>query len=359
MIAFKQATVKEIRKERPGYIEAVVDVGGDLQKAICYSRLVGGLEPGDKVVINATAVELGLGTGGFHFVVWNLSKESLEISGKGHIMKLRYTPMQLKTLAVEEEDSPYSDELKNTVSIEGMPVITGTLHSQLPAAAVALKEIAPHTRIAYIMTDGAALPLAFSNLVAELIDKGVIDSTITVGHAFGGDMEAINIYSGLVAAKHAAKADAAIVCMGPGIVGSNTRLGFTGIEQGQIINAVNSLKGSPIAIPRISFADRRDRHYGISHHTVAALKIAALSPATVTIPEMDRDKADYVDEQIRKEGLEQIHKIEKINAGITLEAMKRQDIRPTTMGRAMDEDPEAFKASGAAGIYVAKAFLGG
>jgi len=359
MITFKQATVKEIRKVRPGYIEAVVDIDGDLQKAICYSDLVGNLKPGDEVVINAIAVELGLGTGGFHFVVWNLSNKSVEIKGKGHIMKLRYTPMQVKTLAVEEEDSPHSEELKNTISIEGMPVIVGTLHSQLPAAAIALKETVPNTRIAYIMTDGAALPLAFSNLVAELVEKGIIDSTITVGHAFGGDMEAINIYSGLAAAKYAAEADVAIVCMGPGIVGSNTRLGFTGIEQGQIINAVNSLKGNPIAIPRISFADKRERHYGISHHTITALKVAALSPATITIPEMDSDKASYVDEQLVKEGLDKIHKIEKLDASITMEAMKGRGVMPTTMGRTANEDPEIFMASGAAGIYAAKAFLGG
>lgn len=359
MITFKQAVVKEIRKERPGYIEAVVDVDGGLQKAICYSNLVGSLELEDKVIVNTTAVELGLGTGGFHFVVWNLSKKSVEIKGKGHIMKLRYTPIQVKTLAVEEEDSPHNEELKDVISIEGMPVIVGTLHSQLPAAATALKEVSPSARIAYVMTDGASLPLAFSNLVAELAEKGIIDSTITVGHAFGGDIEAINIYSGLAAAKYAARADVAIVCMGPGIVGSNTRLGFTGIEQGQIVNAANSLKGNPIAIPRISFADKRERHYGISHHTITALKIAALSRAIIAIPEMDDTKASFVDEQLRKEGLDKIHQIEKLDARITLEAMKKRGVMPTTMGRAADEDPEIFMASGAAGIYVARAFLGG
>lgn len=359
MITFKKATVKEIRRERPGYIEVVVDVDGSLQKAICYSALIGNIELGDEVLINTTAVELGLGTGGFHFVVWNLSKKSVEKKDKGHIMKLRYTPLQIKMLAVEEESSPFYELLKDVSSIDGIPVIAGTLHSQLPAAVIALKEMVPDVKIAYIMTDGAALPLAFSNLVADLVEKKVIDSTITVGHAFGGDIEAINIYSGLAAAKHAVKADVAVVCMGPGIVGSNTRLGFTGIEQGQVINAVNGLKGEPIAIPRISFADKRERHYGISHHTITALKIAALSPATVTVPEMDVGKADIIHEQVIKEGLDKLHEMEKIDARITLDAMRRRGIMPTTMGRTIDEDPEFFMAAGAAGIYVAKNFLGG
>jgi hypothetical protein len=251
MIAFKQAMVKSIKKSRNGVQEILVDCGdgGDIgytgggsgQKAICYTAMIGRVEPGDNVIINTTAVDLGLGTGGYHFVVWNLSRvpdDGLEVAKQtpGHIMKLRYTPLQLKCLSVEEEDSPFHDTLKDKTSIDKMPVIIGTLHSQLPAIAATAKEIKQDIRIAYIMTDGAALPIAFSNIVAELKDKGLLDATITTGHAFGGDFEALNIYSGLAAAKYAAKADIAIVCMGPGIVGTNTLLGFTGIEQLSLIH---------------------------------------------------------------------------------------------------------------------------
>ncbi|MBE0448401.1 MAG: DUF3866 family protein [Actinobacteria bacterium] len=351
MITLKRAKVKGIKRKRPGYIEAVVDVEGNNQRAICYSSLIGEVQPGDDVIINATAVDLGLGTGGYHFVLWNLMKESIKSQGSGHIMKLRYTPMQIKCLAIEENDSLHHETLKEVSSIEGMPVIIGALHSQLPAATVTIKELMPQVKIAYVMTDGAALPLALSELVAKLKDSDVIDTTITVGHAFGGDIEAINVFSGLAAAKYAAGADIAVVCMGPGIVGSGTKLGFTGIEQGQVINAVNGLEGVAIAIPRISFVDKRERHLGISHHTITALMVAAVSPAIVTLPEMDEEKEKIVDGQVSREGLDTMHTIKKINAGITLGALRSRGILPTTMGRTIDEEPEFFMAAGAAGIY--------
>lgn len=359
MLTLRSAKVKSIKAERPGYIEAVIDIEGAEYKAICYSALIGDIQPGDDVIVNTTAVDLGLGTGGYHFVLWNLSKNSVESHNKGHIMKLRYTPLQIKCLAAEEEDSPYYQALKDVKSIEGMPVIVGALHSQLPAAAATLRELHPDISIAYIMTDGAALPLAFSRTVADLKTQGIIDTTVTVGHAFGGDIEAINIYSGLAAARYATGADIAIVSMGPGIAGSNTKLGFTGIEQGQIINAVNSLNGVPVAIPRISFADKRWRHYGISHHTITALNLAALSPAIVTIPEMDDEKTRITSEQIAHVGLDKRHRIAKVNAGLTFEALKKWNLAPTTMGRSVEEDPEFFMAAGAAAIYASSILAGG
>ncbi|MCL6473222.1 MAG: DUF3866 family protein [Firmicutes bacterium] len=359
MITLKRASVKEIKKERPGYIEAVVDVEGEAHRAICYSSIIGDIKPGDSVIVNTTAVDLDLGTGGFHFILWNLSKDSVNAKDGGHIMKLRYTPFQIKCLAVEEEQSKHHKALKDAEDIRRMPVIIGTLHSQLPAAAAVFKELQPKKKIAYIMTDGASLPIAFSNIVADLLSSNIVDSTITVGHAFGGDYEAINIYSGLVAARYAADADVAIVCMGPGIVGSNTKLGFSGIEQGQIINAVNSLKGYAIAIPRISFADKRKRHYGISHHTMTALKIAAISRAIVTIPKMDEEKTNYTDIQVLKEEIDKTHKIERIDARLTLDVLKKRGLSPTTMGRTVEEEPEFFMAAGAAAIYAARILSGG
>ncbi|MCD5405117.1 MAG: DUF3866 family protein [Desulfotomaculum sp.] len=42
----------------------------------------------------------------------------------------------------------------------------------------------------------------------------------------------------------------------------------TFIEQGQTINAVHTLGGRAIAAARISFADKRYRHIGLSHHKI-------------------------------------------------------------------------------------------
>src|SRR5215831_19063098 len=118
------------------------------------------------------------------------------------------------------------------------------------------------------MTDGAGLPLAMSDLVADLRERDLVDATVTCGHAFGGDYEAVSVYSALAVARHVAGADAAVVAMGPGIVGTGTRLGFSGIEAGPILDAATGLGGDPIACLRISFADERPRHQGVSHHTL-------------------------------------------------------------------------------------------
>ena len=54
------------------------------------------------MVLNTTAVDLGLGTGGWHVVHWNLAREELDEPGPGHIMKLRYTSLQVDAGAAEE-----------------------------------------------------------------------------------------------------------------------------------------------------------------------------------------------------------------------------------------------------------------
>ena len=62
-------------------------------------------------------------------------------------------------------------------------------------------------------TDGAGLPLALSDLVAALTDRGLIDATVTCGQAFGGDYEAVSVHSALAIARHVAGADAVVLCL--------------------------------------------------------------------------------------------------------------------------------------------------
>jgi hypothetical protein len=354
MPSFRKARVVEIVNRREGLTETTVDLDGEIFLAVNYDNLTGTVQPEDEVILNTTAVELGLGTGNRHFIVWNLKNGSVSIPADGHIMKLRYTPLQTNCLCVEEQGSEFHDSLHKAKSLDKMPVVIGTLHSQLPAVVATIKEVAPKTNIAYIMTDAAALPIAFSNLVHQLKNDNLLDTTITVGHAFGGDLEAINIYSGLVAAKVAAQADVAAVIMGPGIVGTHTVLGHTGIEQGQIINAVNTLEGSPIAIPRLGFRDKRHRHSGVSHHTLTALSLIALTPAIVPLPKMDEEKMELVQAQLAQSGILDKHRVEVIENNITLTALKKYGLNVTTMGRTVDEEPEFFKAAGLAGLVAVR-----
>lgn len=355
MIRIRKGTVTNILESRSGITEVIVTVEGREAKAINYDQMTGPIYIGNQVMLNTTAIHKGLGTGGNHFVMANLSITELDAPEEGHIMKLRYTPQQIKCFSVEEQDSPYHERIKNFVSLDKMPVIVATLHSMLAPAVVALKNIDKNIKIAYIMTDGAALPIALSKLVAQLRTKGLIDATITVGHAFGGDFEAVNIYSGLIAAKEIVQADVTIVAMGPGIVGTGTKYGFTGVEQGEIINAVNILGGQPVAVPRISFADKRERHRGISHQTLTILEKIVLTPCVVALPQLTGEKQSVVVQQLDNCDftVKPRFVIEEASEHLDLMANKH-NLKVTTMGRKVDEDREFFLTAAAAGVVASK-----
>ena len=357
MIDFKQGKVIEIIEKRDSLSEIKVELQGEEARAINYDNLTGEIAVGDEVVLNTTAVDLNLGSGGEHFVSWNLKRHSLSQRAKGHIVKLRYTPMQMAVLSAEEEESPLHRDLSVVTNLECTPVVIGTLHSQLPAVVASAKEITPQAKITYIMTDGGALPINFSKLVHRLKELKLIESTITCGQAFGGEEEAINIYSALQVAK-VQEADIIVVIMGPGVVGTGTALGFSAIEQGQIINAVASLNGVSVAIPRLSFKDERPRHFGISHHTITSLSVAALASAIVPLPQLSDDKMKIVKDKLQAAEIEKKHQIEVIESDSVLKILKKHNLKVTTMGRSIDEEPEFFKAAGAAGIYAAETLKG-
>ncbi|GMX65142.1 DUF3866 family protein [Paenibacillus elgii] len=335
------------------------------------------LRPGDEVLLNTTAVRLGLGTGGVHFVHARLGKldettdrpevpagtnsrepetpDRLQSSGpqEGHIMKLRYTSLQRAVLSVEEPSSPHHALFADSRTLSGMPVLIGELHSMLPAAVCWLRELArekgaPVPRIAYIMTDGGALPLAISGHVRRLRELGWLAGAVTYGHAYGGDIEAVNKYTALLAARHVLKADIAIVCMGPGIVGTGTPYGFSGIEAGELVGAVHALGGVPVAMARISFADQRPQHRGLSRHTAVALGQAALAPACLPLPLLpaEADTA-LLREQVRQSGLARRHRL-RWEAPPPLEhmvaALEAYGRPITSMGRALPDDPAFFAA---------------
>lgn len=356
MIDIKRGLVIKELFTRSGIAGYLVRIDDKEEKCIVYPDLTGEVKIGDEVIVNTTAVKLNLGSGGYHYIMANLSVDSKELSPKGHIMKLRYTPMQLKVLSVEEEDSPYHQQLADADSIDGTPVLVGTLHSMLAPLCLQLGQAG--FKVAYVMTDGAALPMAFSNTVAELKDQNLLQGTITVGHAFGGDLEAVNIYSGLMAAQKVFNPHIIIVTMGPGIVGTGTKWGFSGIEQGEILNAVEILQGVPICVPRISFADSRNRHKGISHHTITVLSRVCRAKAIIPLAHMEEEKLSFVLEQIRSAKLFDKYDITLENADESLTLMKNSSFNLTTMGRSIDDDKEFFQTLGAAALTAAKIVKG-
>jgi len=232
-------------------------------------------------------------------------------------------------------------------------VVAAALHSQLPAVAVAFKELAPQARLVYVMTDGAGLPLAMSDLVFALQARNLVDATVTCGHAFGGDFEAVSIFSALAVARHAADADAVVVAMGPGIVGTNTRLGFTGMEVGPILDAAVALEGTAIACLRVSFADPRDRHAGLSHHSSTALRVACRERVAVAVPRLRGEQGARLAADLARARLQDRHDLVEVDPPDVLALFARHGLEVASMGRPASEDPALFRAGGAAGALAA------
>jgi hypothetical protein len=283
-------------------------------------------------------------------VHWNLERDRWAERGPGHIIKSRYTSLQADVGSAEE----HLEELAEIESIDGMPVVAAALHSQLPAAAVAFKERAPAARLAYVMTDGAGLPLALSDLAFALRERELIDATITCGHAFGGDYEAVSIFSALAVARHVAGAEAAVVSMGPGIVGTNTRLGFSGMEVGWILDAAAALDGQPIACLRVSFADRRSRHVGLSHHTRTALRLACRERVAVAVPRLGGDEEARLRADLVEAEIEARHDLVDVTPPDVLGLLAAAGLDVVSMGRPAAADPALFLAAGAAGVLAAE-----
>jgi hypothetical protein len=333
--SFRTATVVEIVSERPGFVRLRLDDGS---RAFAIIELTGPVGPGDEVAVNTTAVELGLGSGGWHIVHWNLTRGAWSEAGPGHLMKLRYTSLQVDTGAAEEE-GPVPR------SLEGCPVIVAGVHSQLPVVAAAIGALRPGTRTAYVMTDGAALPLAMSDQVVALREAGLLCGTVSAGHAFGGDLEALNVPSALAIARHRLDAEVIIVAMGPGIAGTGSELGFTGLEAAPALDAAAWLEGRPIYCLRCSDADPRARHRGISHHSRTVLD-AVRSEVDVALP----PGVDASDDR---------HRWHPIHPGDVGGLLVDNGLAVTTMGRGPEEDPLYFAAAAASGHLAVRLLAGG
>jgi len=277
--------------------------------------------------------------------------DMLKEGSGGHVMKLRYTPVQRDVLAVEEPASPHHEVMAEAVSLDGAPVICCGLHSQMPLAAAAAKFARPDARIAYVMTDQASLPIALSDVVRKSLVTGLIDTTFTCGQAFGGQFEAVTLHSALLAARHVAHADLIIVGVGPGVVGTATPFGHSGVAQGEAINAVAALDGAPIATLRLSFHDARERHNGVSHHTLTALGSIAFAAATVAIPVLPPLEAAAVEEALDSAGIFDLHERAYVEFDLA-EAIAAVGFEVRTMGRGPAEDPAFYAAAAAAGYHL-------
>jgi hypothetical protein len=356
MVRWRTGTVTAIPRRWHGAVELRVDVAGETVRALAYPALVGEPTPGDRVLLNVGALVMGLGTGGYALVVALPDRLPPDppLAGTtrdaGHLVKARYTPLQPILLGVDEEASPHRAVLADADDVAGMPVVTADLHSALPAVLAGVHADAPTARVAYVMTDGGALPAWFSRTLDGLREH--LAGTVTVGQAFGGDLEATTVHTGLLAARHVLAADVAVVAQGPGNLGTGTRWGFSGVAVGEAVNAVAALGGRPVGSLRVSAADARARHRGVSHHSLTAYGRVALAPADLVVPDgLPGDLAARVDGQLAP--LADRHRIVRVDTDGLDASLRAAPVPLSTMGRGLDADHAYFLAAAAAGRHAA------
>lgn len=355
VIRWRRGRVAQVGRAWAGAVELTVEIddGAGSVRALAYPALVGEPVVGDTILLNTTALSLGLGTGGYALVVALPDRLPPDPPpGPGHMVKARYTPQQVTVLGVDEQDSEFHDVLADADSLDGTPVAVADLHSALPAVLAGVHADRPDAKVAYVMTDGGALPLWFSRTVATLRDARLLVGTVTVGQAFGGDLEAVTLHTGLLAARHVLHADVIVVAQGPGNLGTGTQWGFSGVAVGEAVNAVAALNGRPIGVLRISGAEPRERHRGVSHHSLTAYGRVALATADLVVPDpLPADLASRVASQLAR--FPDRHRVVPVGLGGLGAALVRLPVRLSSMGRGLDEDRVYFDAAAAAGRHAA------
>jgi 8-oxo-dGTP pyrophosphatase MutT (NUDIX family) len=330
-----------------------VTVSGRPVRALAYPELTGMPQPGDRVLLNTTALDLDLGTGGYALVVAIPDRLPADPAGPGHLMKARYTPLQASVPGADEQGADFHDLLREADDLGNMPVVVADLHSALPPILAGYRagRAGQAPRIAYVMLDGGALPAWFSRSCAELAEVGWLTGTITVGQAFGGDLEAVSLQSGLLAARYVLGAELAVVAQGPGNLGTGTRWGFSGVACGEAINAVATLGGRPVGSLRISEADARERHRGISHHSLTSYGRVALARADIVVPDLGGEFGAQV--LAAAWPLAARHNLVRVSVAGLEEVLRESPVPLSTMGRGLDQDLAYFLAAAAAGRHAA------
>lgn len=381
MLKLRRATVLQAGPADGPEQDLTISLAGERRAAIADVGLVGSSAQGDDVIVNVQARDLGLGSGGFDVVHVNLTRGLVGEGADGaHVMKLNYTSLQH---AVQPVEDTLAGEPGGAVHPDGhtqageflslplqRPVAVLALHGQLAAVAWAFAQARPEARLGFVQTAGGALPGGHSRTVRTLRERGLLAGHLTAGAAYGGEGEAISTAGALHHVMHTLGWDAVVCGPGPGIVGSSSSLGHGGMNALDSAHTAIALGAQTLLVARMSSADERPRHRGLSHHTLTVLDLL-LEPVTVALPAGIRSPAGA---DLRASLGSVFGSAERVKPQLELDVdrparMARHDWRRApvdmpaylasglpakTMGRVLLEDPLFFGAALAGGTVLAE-----
>jgi Protein of unknown function (DUF3866) len=320
-VTLRRGTVTGITERYDGLVRLEVDG----RPCVAYPAVTGPVALGDDVLVNVQAVELGLGSGGFDLLHANLTR-GLELPAEhgAHVMKLPYTSLQHAVHHAEEEWGEDS-----AADLGGLPVVACSLHSQVAPVCAGLGS---ELGVAYVQLAGGALPVPLSDTVRLLRERRYLRTTVAVGPCLGGEVECVSPASALLTCA-LARMDAVVCAIGPGVVGTGSRFGHGALAAASALVTAAALGGRPILAPRVSSADERERHRGVSHHTLAVLQLAG-GKVAVAWPDGLDPPAELADAEL-------------VDASGWRDACAGLPL--SHMGRGPDEEPWFFAAAYAAG----------
>jgi hypothetical protein len=231
------------------------------------------------------------------------------------------------------------------------------LHGHLAPAAWAAAEHTPGLRVGFVQAAGGALPGALSRDVDRLRELGLLAGHVTAAPSYGGELEAMSVCGALDAAGPELGWQAAIVGPGPGIIGSETRLGHGGVASLDAAHSATALGAPTYLSPRMSGSDPRPRHRGLSHHTETVLGLL-LAGVGVPVPELDL--AEWFAGEEGESPLDALHRVcgdrhDIFVQPVDLDGYGGSGLPRMTMGRDLADDPLFFAAPLAAGRALAAA----
>ena len=112
------------------------------------------------------------------------------------------------------------------------------------------------------------------------------------------------------------------------------------------------LNGRAIGALRISGADPRERHRGVSHHSLTAFGRVALAPVDLVVPDALEPGlgASVARDLATMRGHQRVVTVSAVGLDAALRA---GPVRLSTMGRGLDEDHAYFLTSASAGRHAA------
>src|SRR5207244_3804005 len=132
-IRWRRGRVTELGRSWRDAQEMTVEVDGDgAVRALAHPSVVGSPEVGDEVLLNTTAWAQRLGTGGYALVVAVPDRLPPDPVGAGHLVKARYTPLQVSVQGGDEQETEHRRAIADAAARGGMPRLGADLASAPP-----------------------------------------------------------------------------------------------------------------------------------------------------------------------------------------------------------------------------------